>query len=105
MGLTAADLDEILELVAWGHKASLEVQDALERLYRTPWTKSPHADGALGDAHGPDIRAALAAGQDPLRPQRLRDSGFRRGRGSRLSPRPASTLKAGGEGRAAGGSM
>ena len=33
MGLTAADLDEILELVAWGDKASLEVKDALERLY------------------------------------------------------------------------
>ena len=33
MGLTAADLDEVLELVAWGDKASLEVKDALERLY------------------------------------------------------------------------
>ena len=33
MGLTAADLDEILELVAWGHKASLQAKDALERLY------------------------------------------------------------------------
>ncbi len=33
MGLTAADLDEILELVAWGDKASLEVKDAVERLY------------------------------------------------------------------------
>ena len=33
MGLTAADLDEVLALVAWGDKASLEVRDAVERLY------------------------------------------------------------------------
>ena len=33
MGLTAADLDDVLALVAWGDKASLEVKDAVERLY------------------------------------------------------------------------
>jgi hypothetical protein len=33
MGLTAADLDEVLALVAWGNKASLEVKNAVERLY------------------------------------------------------------------------
>ena len=33
MGLTAADLDEILELVTWGDKASLAVKEAVERLY------------------------------------------------------------------------
>jgi len=35
MGLTAADLDEVLEVVAWGDKASLDVKAALERLYET----------------------------------------------------------------------
>ena len=33
MGLTAADLDEVLGLVAWGGRASLDVKDALEQLY------------------------------------------------------------------------
>ena len=33
MGLTAADLDEVLALVAWGDKASLQVKEAVERLY------------------------------------------------------------------------
>ena len=33
MGLTAADLDEVLALVAWGDRASLEVKNAVERLY------------------------------------------------------------------------
>jgi len=33
MGLTATDLDEVLGLVAWGDRASLDVKDALEQLY------------------------------------------------------------------------
>ncbi len=43
MGLTAADVDEVLGLVAWGDKASLEVKDALERLYETRVTEEERA--------------------------------------------------------------
>ena len=47
MGLTAADLDEILELVAWGDKASLEVKDAVERLYEARLAEEEKAGLAI----------------------------------------------------------
>jgi len=47
MGLTAADLDEILELVAWGDKASLEVKDAVERLYEVRLAEEEKAGLAI----------------------------------------------------------
>ena len=34
MGLTAADLNEVIELVAWGRKAPLEAKEALEGVYQ-----------------------------------------------------------------------
>ncbi len=47
MGLTAADLDEILALVAWGDKASLEVKDAVERLYEARLAEEEKAGLAI----------------------------------------------------------
>ena len=47
MGLTAADLDEVLELVAWGDKASLEVKDAVERLYEARLAEEEKAGLAI----------------------------------------------------------
>src|SRR2546427_7492243 len=35
MGLTAAHLSEVLDLVAWGDAATLETREAVERLYET----------------------------------------------------------------------
>ena len=47
MGLTAADLDEVLELVAWGDKASLEVKAAVERLYEARLAEEEKAGLAI----------------------------------------------------------
>ena len=33
MGLTAADLSDVIELVRWGGRAPLDVKEALERIY------------------------------------------------------------------------
>jgi len=35
MGLTAADLSDVIELVRWGGRAPLDVKAALERIYET----------------------------------------------------------------------
>src|SRR5439155_5789308 len=43
MGLTAADVDEVLGLVACGDKASREVKDARERLHETRVTEEEGA--------------------------------------------------------------
>ena len=47
MGLTAADVDEVLGLVAWGDKASLEVKDAVERLYEARLAEEEKAGLAI----------------------------------------------------------
>jgi len=47
MGLTAADLDEVLELVAWGDKASLEVKAAVEHLYEARLAEEEKAGLAI----------------------------------------------------------
>lgn len=35
MGLTAADLNDVIELVRWGGRAPLDVKETLERVYET----------------------------------------------------------------------
>src|SRR5204862_2617385 len=62
---------------------------------RATSTKSKYADGASRDAHCPDIRAALAAREDPVRPRRVCDPVLRRRRRTGVPPRPSPTLKAG----------
>ena len=47
MGLTAADLDEVLELVAWGDKASLEVKAAVGHLYEARLAEEEKAGLAI----------------------------------------------------------
>ena len=47
MGLTAADLDEVLELVAWGDRAPLAVKETVERLYEARVAEEEQAGLAM----------------------------------------------------------